>query len=57
MVSNALKLPIGEVNINAKLVKSKIKLILLNLIFRMEGIAEEDQEKIFDKFVQIEEKK
>jgi signal transduction histidine kinase/CheY-like chemotaxis protein len=56
MVSNALKFTNnGEVNINAELVKieNKAHFIEFNIQDNGVGIAEEDQEKIFDKFVQI----
>ncbi|WP_198554617.1 response regulator [Flavobacterium sp. ALD4] len=56
MVSNALKFTNnGEVNINAELVKieNKAHFIEFNIQDNGVGIAAEDQEKIFDKFVQI----
>ncbi|MEZ7505259.1 response regulator [Flavobacterium sp. Arc2] len=56
MVSNALKFTNnGEVNIKADLVKieNKAHFIEFNIQDNGVGIAEEDQEKIFEKFVQI----
>jgi signal transduction histidine kinase/CheY-like chemotaxis protein len=56
MVSNALKFTNnGEVTIKADLVKieNKAHFIEFNIQDNGVGIAEEDQEKIFDKFVQI----
>ena len=56
LVSNALKFTNnGEVNIKADLVKieSKAHFIEFNIQDNGVGIAKEDQEKIFEKFVQI----
>lgn len=56
MVSNALKFTNnGEVNIKADLVRieNKAHFIEFNIEDNGVGIAEEDQEKIFEKFVQI----
>jgi hypothetical protein len=57
MVSNALKLPIGEVNINAKLVKIENKAHFIEFNIQNGGYCRRRSRKIFDKFVQIEEKK
>lgn len=56
LVSNALKFTKnGDININANLIKIENRLHYIE--FKIEdngvGIAEEDQEKIFEKFVQI----
>lgn len=59
LVSNALKFTHnGEVTISAKqaAIKDKLHFIEFNIIDTGAGIAEEDQEKIFDKFVQVSRK-
>ena len=56
LVSNALKFTKnGEVNINANLIRveNKMNFIKFEIKDNGVGIAEEDQEKIFEKFVQI----
>lgn len=59
LVSNALKFThYGEVIISANLVdvKDKLHFIEFNIEDNGSGIAEKDQEKIFDKFVQVSRK-